>query len=60
MAYSEASKRASFKYKKENIKRIPFDVQIEQYEQIKAYAEAQGKPVNTVLKEIIFREIGIQ
>ena len=34
-------------------------VQQEQYEKIKAYADSQGKPVNTVLKEIIFEKVGI-
>lgn len=57
MAYSEAGKIAANKYKREKLKRIPLEVQNEQYELIKAYAESLGKPVNTVLKEIIFEKI---
>ncbi|MCD8300175.1 MAG: hypothetical protein LUC41_03255 [Clostridiales bacterium] len=53
--YSEASMKAANKYKKNNLKRIPLEVSLEQYEQIKSYAG--GRPVNTVLKEIIFDEI---
>ena len=41
------------------LKRIPLDVQPEQYEAIKLYADSMGKPVNTILKEIIFEKIGI-
>lgn len=56
--YTEASKKATIKYMKK-LKRIPLDVQLEQYEEIKKYAVKEGKPVNTVLKEIIFEKIGI-
>lgn len=56
--YTEASKKATIKYMKK-LKRIPLDVQPEQYEEIKKYADKEGKPVNTILKEIIFEKIGI-
>lgn len=56
--YTEASKKATVKYMKK-LKRIPLDVQPEQYEEIKKYADEKGKPVNTILKEIIFEKIGI-
>lgn len=56
--YTEASKKATLKYMKK-LKRIPLDVQPEQYEAIKLYADSMGKPVNTILKEIIFEKIGI-
>ena len=59
MAYTEAGKKATIKYMKK-LKRIPLDVQMEQYEEIKKYADAQGKPVNTMIKEIIFEKIGIK
>lgn len=58
MPYSEAGKKATVKYMKK-LKRIPLDVRQEQYEEIKKFADAQGKPVNTILKEIIFEKIGI-
>lgn len=56
--YNDSARKATVKYMKK-LKRIPLDVQPEQYEKIKAYADSQGKPVNTVLKEIIFEKIGI-
>lgn len=56
--YTEASKKATIKYMKK-LKRIPLDVQQEQYDAIKQYAKSQGKPVNTAIKEIIFEKIGI-
>jgi predicted DNA binding CopG/RHH family protein len=56
--YTEASKKATIKYMKK-LKRIPLDVQPEQYDAIKQYAKSQGKPVNTAIKEIIFEKIGI-
>ena len=55
--YNESSKKATLKYMKK-LKRIPLDVQPEQYAAIKEYAEKQNRPVNTVLKEIIFEKIG--
>lgn len=59
MAYSEAVKNATIKYKKEHLKRIPLEVKLDQYEMIKAYAEKNNKPINTILKEIIFEKISM-
>lgn len=59
MAYTEALKNATIKYKKEHLKRIPLEVRLDQYEKIKAYAEKNNKPINTALKEIIFEKISI-
>lgn len=53
MAYSEASNKASQRYKAAKIKRIPLDVQIEEYERIKLAAEESKQGVNTYIKEAI-------
>lgn len=53
MAYTEASYRANQKYRAAKIKRIPLDVQIEDYERIKAAADRAGLKVNTYIKEAI-------
>ena len=53
MAYNEAAKRASIKYAKEKLKRIPLDVQKDKYEQIAAAAEAAGETVNGYIKKAI-------
>ena len=56
MAYSEASKRATVKYMKK-LKRVPLDMQWEQYNRLKAYCDSLGKPVNTTIKEVLFEKI---
>ena len=58
MAYTEAQKKATIKYAKENLKRIPLDVQKEKYEEIKAAAEAAGESVNGYIKTAVDMRIG--
>lgn len=40
-------------YAKENLKRIPLDVQKEKYDQIKAAADTVGEKVNSYIKRAI-------
>lgn len=42
-----------YKYARENLKRIPLDVQKEKYEEIKAAATAAALPVNSYIKQAI-------
>lgn len=51
--YSEAHKRAQYKYNAANIKRIPLDVQLSEYDIIRQHADAAGEPVNTYIKTAI-------
>lgn len=53
MAYSESSYESSKKYKASKIKRIPLDVQIELYEEIKQTADSRGETVNGFIKRAI-------
>lgn len=53
MAYNEAANRAAQKYKKENIKRVPLDMQATEYEEVKAAAMCAGENVNQYIKEAI-------
>lgn len=53
MPLTEAQKKANLKYRKENVKRIPLDVQKEKYEEISAAAEKAGIPVNRYIKNAI-------
>lgn len=53
MAYNETSYKAANKYKKENIKRVPLDMQITEYEHLKAAADACGEKVNEYIKRAI-------
>ena len=53
MAYNESSYKAANAYKKQNIKRVPLDMQITEYEQLKAAADACGEKVNEYIKNAI-------
>lgn len=58
MAPSEAQKRASAKYQKENIASLACRVKKDQAEAFKAYCADQGKTANNVLKEYVLDCIG--
>lgn len=53
MAYSEAAYKASKEYKSKNIKRVPLDMQISEYEQLRTAAEARNEKVNEYIKKAI-------
>lgn len=53
MAYNESSYKAANAYKKQNIKRVPLDMQIAEYEQLKVAADACGEKVNEYIKNAI-------
>lgn len=53
MAYNESSYKAANAYKKQNIKRVPLDMQNADYEQLKAAADACGEKVNEYIKNAI-------
>ena len=47
------SREAEYKYRKKNIKRIPFDMQISEYEKLKAVCDTNGIGINTLLKSLV-------
>lgn len=53
MTLTEGQKKANAKYREKSIKRIPLDVQKEEYEEIKAAADAAGEKVNEYIKKAI-------
>lgn len=53
MPLSENQKQARYNYAKKSLKRIPLDVQKEEYEQIKAAADAAEESVNGYIKQAI-------
>lgn len=53
MAYSETAYKAAAKYKAENIKRVPLDMQKSEYEELRLAAEAAGEKVNQYIKKAI-------
>lgn len=58
MKTSEAQKKATIKYAKQNLKRIPFDVQKDYYDNVlKPAADSAGIGVNTYIKNAIAEKI---
>lgn len=58
MKTSEAQKRATIKYARENLKRVPFDVQKEYYDSVlKPHADSMGMTVNGFIKQAIAEKI---
>ena len=53
MAYSKETYEAAKKYKNEKIKRVPLDMQKEDYEKLKQAADACGEKVNEYIKKAI-------
>ena len=53
MAYTEKQRDYSLQYARDNLKRIPLDVQKEKYDQIKAAADAAGEKVNSYIKRAV-------
>lgn len=58
MAPSEAQKKASLKWDKENMSTIGCKVKKDQAEKFKAYCIEQGKTSNAVLREYVLDCIG--
>ena len=53
MAYNDKSKAYVKKYKADNIKRVPLDMQRAQYEIVQTHAQAQGESVNGFVNRAI-------
>ena len=53
MAYTESSYKAAQKYREKHIKRVPLDMQVSLFEEIKAHAAARGESVNGFIKRAI-------
>jgi predicted HicB family RNase H-like nuclease len=60
MSRSESAKESQRRYNARCIKRIPLDVQLSEYERIRAAALADGLPVNTFIKLAITEKIDRQ
>lgn len=50
---SEKHKQNSIRYAKEHLKRVPLDMQLWQYDRLKAAASAAGESVNGYIKKAI-------
>ena len=56
--YTEAHKRATAKYKEKEYKRIPLDVKISEYENIKKYCDENGEKINGFIRRVVREAIG--
>lgn len=56
-AYNEKSKDYTIAYAKQNLKRIPLDLKLADYEALKAAAQLAGLPINTFIKSAIAEKI---
>lgn len=52
------TREAEKKYKKANIKRVPLDMQISEYEKIKKIADEYSVPVNWLIKTAVKQYLG--
>lgn len=53
MTYNESRKKSAYAYKAKNVRRIPLDVQNDEYDRIKASADAVGESVNGYIKTAV-------
>ena len=53
MEYSESKKKYNLEYAKKKLKRIPLDVQVEKYVEIKTAAATSGETINGYIKKAI-------
>lgn len=55
--YTESQKKASLRYAKEKLKRVPLDLKKEEYERLSVAAKADQKSINGFIKEAINEKI---
>lgn len=57
MEMSEERKNYLYSYKKQRLKRVPLDMQIADYEALKAAADQAGQTVNGFIKQAIAEKL---
>lgn len=57
MSTTEAQKMATIRYAKKHLKRVPLDLQLSDYEALKAAAEKAGESVNGFIKLAIAEKL---
>lgn len=53
MPYNDAAREAAYRYKAAKIKRVPLDMQIDDYDALKAAASCAGQAVNAYIKQAV-------
>ena len=59
MSYNDKTKQYVYEYKAKNIKRVPLDMPITEYDQLKQAAVAAGMTVNGFIKQAIRAAISV-
>lgn len=57
MPYTEAQKKATLKHKAAAYKRVPLDLKLEEYEELKNYCDQHNESVNGFIKKLIKENI---
>ena len=57
MPRTPAQNRATYKYNKTHLKRVPLDMQLEEYEKLKEFVTARNESVNGFIKLAISERI---
>lgn len=57
MSTREARNRAQYKYAAANLKRVPLDLKLSDYDRLKRAADACGESVNGYIKSAIFQRM---
>lgn len=53
MANSQKKTQYNLEYAKKNLKRVPLDLQLDKYEQVKSHASGRGETLNGFIKRAI-------
>jgi hypothetical protein len=53
MANSEKKTQYNIEYAKKNLKRVPLDLQLDKYEQVRTHASGRGETLNGFIKRAI-------
>lgn len=53
MGYIENKKKYNIEYKKAKLKRVPLDLSLEKYEELKAHCRDRSEPINGFIKRAI-------
>ncbi len=57
MKYNTKSKTYSIEYAKKKLKRVPLDLTIEKYAELKAVAKVTGEGINGMIKRLVDEEV---
>ena len=57
MPYDPKYNEVTYQYRKNKLKRVPFDMQKPEYERLKAAAESAGETVNGYMRKAVYERM---